>query len=121
MKYNCYLLKTFLVVSKVTSQIGGRANISWTAAFFPLFSGYRVFHTYKENRTILFNVQSRGVYYFGYRQSHKYIYHTRPFNSTDIMFEIRDITLDDAGYYDGGASAKVLWSGGGTILTVSGK
>uniref|UniRef100_A0A8W8J6F4 Ig-like domain-containing protein n=1 Tax=Magallana gigas TaxID=29159 RepID=A0A8W8J6F4_MAGGI len=107
-------------VSKVKTQIGGKTNISWTAAYFPFSGQYYVYHTYKENRTIL-SISSSGVNYGEDTQTSKYAYTSRPFNSTNIVFEIRDITLDDAGYYNGGMSADAAWSGGGVVLIVSGK
>lgn len=110
------MLKTFLLVSKVKSQIGGRKNISWTAAFFP-FTRYIIYHINKENRTALI----MQVYHEGATLSPKYSYLTRPFNSTNIMFEIRNITLDDAGYYYGGIFFNGAVFGGGVILIVSGK
>lgn len=110
------MLKTFLLVSKVKSQIGGRKNISWTAAYFP-YSGYNIYHIDKENRAVLI----MRVYHEGATLSPKYSYLTRPFNSTNIMFEIRNITLDDAGYYYGGIIFNDEGFGGGVILIVSGK
>lgn len=110
----------FALVSKVQTQIGNTMNISWTAAFFPRAGQYLVYHTYRENRSI-FSVRSNGVSYRGNNQSTKYTYLTRPFASTNIMFAIRDITLDDAGYYNGGTSSEASWSGGGVLLVVNGK
>ncbi|XP_065931252.1 uncharacterized protein [Magallana gigas] len=107
-------------VSKVKTQIGETVNLSWTALFFPLAGQYFAYHTYRENRTI-FSVRSNGVRYGIYNQSTKYTYLTRPFTSTNIMFEIKDITLDDAGYYNGGTGAGAAWSGGGVVLIVKGK
>uniref|UniRef100_A0A8W8MZ96 Ig-like domain-containing protein n=1 Tax=Magallana gigas TaxID=29159 RepID=A0A8W8MZ96_MAGGI len=107
-------------VSKVKTQIGETVNLSWNASFFPLAGQYNVYHTYSENRTI-FSVRSNGVSYGGNDQSTKYTYLTRPYNSINIMFAIRDITLDDAGYYRGGSWAGAAWSGGGVVLIVSDK
>ena len=92
-------------------------DLSWTAAYFPSAGQYNAYHTYRENRTI-FGVSSSRVSYGGYNQSTKYTYLTRPYNSTNIMFEIRDITLDDAGYYNGGSNDEAAWSGGGVVLIV---
>lgn len=36
------------------------------------------------------------------------------------MFEIRNITLDDAGFYNGGTIYNADMSGGGVVLIVSG-
>lgn len=94
--------------------------MTWTASSFPSTGQYYVYHTYKENRTIL-SIRSSGVSYEGNTQTSKYTYTSRPFNSTNIEFEIRDITLEDAGYYNGGKSAEAAWSSGGTVLIISGK
>jgi hypothetical protein len=51
----------------------------------------------------------------------KYVYHTRPFDATDIKFEIKNIALMDAGYYAGGTSESVARDGEGMILVVKGK
>lgn len=107
------------VVSKIKTQVGGRTNISWTAAYFPNAGQYDVYHTYKKNRTLL-SIRSSGVSYGEDSQSTKYTYITRPYDSTNITFEIRNITLDDAGYYNGGTLADAAWSGGGVVLIVSG-
>uniref|UniRef100_K1QMP1 Uncharacterized protein n=1 Tax=Magallana gigas TaxID=29159 RepID=K1QMP1_MAGGI len=104
-------------VVKIKTKVGDTVNLSWTALFFPIAGEYNVFHTYKENRTIV-SVRSNRVSYGGNDQSTKYTYLTRPFTSTNIMFEIRDITLDDAGYYNGGTWAVYAWSGGGVVLIV---
>lgn len=107
-------------VSKVKAQIGGRAIMRWTASSFPSAGQYHVYHTYKENRTIL-SISSSGVNYGEDTQTTKYAYTSRPFDSTNIEFEIRNITLEDAGYYNGGMSADAGWSGGGVVLIVSAK
>eukprot|EP00105_Crassostrea_gigas_P006932 XP_011421012.1 PREDICTED: uncharacterized protein LOC105323640 [Crassostrea gigas] len=107
-------------VFKIKTKVGHTVNLSWTAAYFPSAGQYNAYHTYRENRTI-FSVRSSGVSYGGYDQSTKYTYLTRPFASINIMFAIRDITLDDAGYYNGGTLAEAAWSGGGVILIVHNK
>uniref|UniRef100_A0A8W8P7P3 Ig-like domain-containing protein n=1 Tax=Magallana gigas TaxID=29159 RepID=A0A8W8P7P3_MAGGI len=107
-------------VFKIKIKVGDTVNLSWTAPFFPVAGLYIVYHTYRENRTV-FRIESSGVSYGGYNQSSKYTYLTRPDNSTNIMFEIRDITLVDAGYYNGGSNDEAAWSGGGVVLIVHNK
>lgn len=96
-------------------------NVSWTAAYFPITGQYNVYYTYREHRTIFSIISNSGVWYGEITMSTKYIYLTRPFNSTKIMFEIRDVTLDDAGYYNGGTEVGAAWSGGGVVLVVLSK
>eukprot|EP00105_Crassostrea_gigas_P020958 XP_011439895.1 PREDICTED: uncharacterized protein LOC105337033 [Crassostrea gigas] len=109
-------------VSKIKTKVGDTVNLSWTASFFPKAGQYNVYHTYRENRTI-FDVRSNGVRYGENinNNSTKYTYLTRPYNSTNVMFEIRDITLDNAGYYNGGTTTGAAWTGGGVVLVVSSK
>ncbi|XP_065931361.1 uncharacterized protein [Magallana gigas] len=107
-------------VFKIKTKVGDTVNLSWTASFFPVAGQYNVYHTYSENTTI-FSIRSNGVSYGESNQSTKYTYLTRPLTSTNIMFEIRDITLDDAGYYNGGVFAEAAWTGGGVVLIVSNK
>ena len=54
-------------------------------------------------------------------QNGKYEYLSQPLKSTNVTFMIRNITLDDAGYYAGGIQAEDAWSGGGVVLIVPGK
>eukprot|EP00105_Crassostrea_gigas_P018957 XP_011437252.1 PREDICTED: uncharacterized protein LOC105335170 isoform X2 [Crassostrea gigas] len=107
-------------VFKIKIKVGDTVNLSWTAPFFPVAGLYIVYHTYRENITV-FRIESSGVSYGGYNQSSKYTYLTRPCNSTNIMFEIRNITMDDAGYYNGGSNDEAAWSGGGVVLIVHNK
>ena len=103
-------------VSKVESNVGDSVNISWTAPFFPQAGQYIIYHTDKVNRSII-EVNSGGATFV----QTKYEYHSRPYNSKNISFEIKDITRDDAGYYNGGVSPEALWLGGGVVLIVHGK
>lgn len=105
-----------IVVLKLETEIGETVNVSWTAPFFPLAGHYFVYH---KNITII-SISSSGVKYGGDTMSTKYSYLTRPFTSTNIMFEIGDITVDDAGYYNGETSAAAALSGSGVVLIVSG-
>lgn len=113
-------INMYILVTKAKTQTGGTVNLSWTAAFFPKSGAYNVYHTYTENRTI-FSISSNGVRYGGDTKSAKYTYITRPFDSTNIMFEISNITLGDSGYYNSGISSEAAWSGGGAVLIVKGK
>ena len=54
-------------------------------------------------------------------QNKKYEYLSQPLYSTNITFMIRDITLDDAGYYAGGYKTEDAWSGNGVVLIVLGE
>nr|XP_022306482.1 uncharacterized protein LOC111112900 isoform X3 [Crassostrea virginica] len=103
-------------VSKVESNVGDSVNISWTAPFFPQAGTFNIYHTDKINRSII-GVTSSGATFV----QTKYEYHSRQYDSRNISFEIRDITRDDAGYYNGGVSPAAAWSGGGVVLIVHDK
>ena len=89
-----------------------------TAPFFPRAGFYYIYHTNEENNSIpIIVVTSDKVT----TQNRKYEYLSQPLNSTNITFMIRDITLDDAGYYASGTWFWAAWSGGGVVLTVLGE
>ena len=93
-------------------------NISWTALYFPRAGVYNIYHTYKVNRSIIDIYGYSGGAIFN---RSKYDYFSRPYNSTNITFEIRDITSDDAGYYYGGQSPESVLYGRGVVLIVHGE
>ena len=76
-----------------------------------------MYHTDKVNKSII-QVTSSGATII---DQSKYAYNSRPFTSTYINFIVRDITRDDAGYYNGGVSPAAAWSGGGVVLIVHGE
>lgn len=98
---------------KVKVQNGKSANLSWVAPFIPIAKGYTVYH--KNNTTnIIHRVNGPG-------KLDKYKYLTKPYNSTNIMLEVKNVTLGDAGYFNGGADEKAATSGGGVVLIVYGE
>ena len=119
-KDNCYLIETLIwflfSVFKITLKEGDNATIFWSAPYFPEAGAYTIYHTNKANRSII-QVNSNNVT----TQNRKYEYLSQPLNSTNITFVIKNITVDDAGYYAGGIKAEDAWSGGGVVLIVPGK
>nr|XP_022305662.1 uncharacterized protein LOC111112451 isoform X2 [Crassostrea virginica] len=104
--------------SKTLKTVGELVEISWTTPFFPRAGAYNIYHTNDENKSIpIISLTSNKVT----TQNKKYEYLSQPLNSTNITFMIRDITLDDAGYYAGGTKAEDAWSGDGMVLIVLGK
>lgn len=125
-------------VVKVKSRIGGSAFVSWIAAFFPTNGFYSIFYARSNNKynvdfekmnqssqqssmVGIIKIQDGQVKYGDAEISTKYSYVTKPYNSTNIMFEIRDISRNDAGYYNGGVGADAARSSGGVVLIVLGK
>nr|XP_022310259.1 uncharacterized protein LOC111115717 isoform X2 [Crassostrea virginica] len=103
---------------KINKTVGDSVEILWTAPFFPQAGDYNIYHTNEKNNSkSIIQVTSDNVT----TRVDKYEYLSQPFNSTDIMFMIRDITLDDAGYFAGGIKEEDARSGGGVVLIVFGK
>lgn len=93
-------------------------NLSWTASFFPMSGIYNVYHSTKTEA--IFQISSSGVRFGGSKNSTKYTYITRPYTSSNISFEIENVTMADAGYYNGGVQRTEAGIGGGVVLIVLG-
>lgn len=92
--------------------------MSWTAPFIPKSGIYNVYHS-RKNKTVI-EIRSNGTNLGKNMSLTKYIYNTRPYSSKNISFEIKKITMDDAGYYNGGERLTAAGSGGGVVLIVKG-
>lgn len=103
---------------KVKVQNGKSAILSWVAPFFPAIK-YEIYHTNNKCTTQkILEVDGKN----GPKASKlKYEYLTKPYNSTNITFEIKNVTLGDAGYYNGGVQEDHATSCGGVVLIVYGK
>jgi hypothetical protein len=108
------------LVSRIDSQEGESKNLTWTASFFPRAGDYKIFHIDGNKNTcmLMIRVQNDGAIPI---DPVKYVYHTRPYNSTDIQFEVKNIVLTDAGQYRGGITETAARSGEGVILVVKGR
>ncbi|XP_061180583.1 immunoglobulin superfamily member 10-like [Saccostrea echinata] len=101
----------------IKSEEGESRNISWTATYFPRTGLYFIFHVYNDSVSEIIKIDNAIL-----PSTEKYVFHTRPYNSTNILFEVRNITVEDAGYYVGNPTKENAWSGeSGVVLTVSGK
>ena len=107
---------SFFSVQKAFSQTGQSVTLSWSIAFFPSAGVYTIYHTNRDNRSII-ELTSNGV---SKMQKEKYEYHSYPYNSTHISFEIKNVSLEDAGYYAGGVTPEAILREGGIILIVNG-
>lgn len=107
-----------LLVLRVDSQEGETKNLSWMEAFFPRSWEYNIFHFYDSSNKTVIQVRGDGATSIN---AEKYVYHSRPFNSTNVVFEVKNITLMDAGYYGGGTTQINARRGQGVILVVRGK
>nr|XP_022305650.1 uncharacterized protein LOC111112446 isoform X3 [Crassostrea virginica] len=105
-------------VVKTEKYIGDNVSISWTAPFFPKSGNYEIYHTKANKSEKIIRIDSKG---FIVTNQSKYTYKSLPYNSTNISFEIKDITLNDAGYYVAGSQTDTALSGGGVVLIVLGK
>lgn len=66
------------------------------------------------------NVRSNNVSYQQTKQFTKYTYLSNPLISDNVEFEIRNITLNDAGYYNSGSTLADAQSSDGVVLIVYG-
>ncbi|XP_062577815.1 uncharacterized protein LOC134239665 [Saccostrea cucullata] len=109
-------IKTYNVIISETKE-GESKNISWTAnyRYFLEDNFYRIFHdSHNGLRTRIIKIKKDEA-----KSTTKYVYHTRPLNSVHILFEVKNITLEDAGYYVGGVKGNK--DEGGVVLVVHGK
>ncbi|XP_062574002.1 uncharacterized protein LOC134235849 isoform X2 [Saccostrea cucullata] len=106
--------KTYYVFA-VESMVGESKNVSWTVEYFPRSGIYFIFHEYNGTVSTVIGIENADPL-----PTEKYVYHTRPFNSVNILLEVRNITVEDAGYYVGGSTEADAWRGGGVVLIVSG-
>lgn len=95
---------------------GNATKLKWKESCFPKANGLNVYHMYK-NDEIIINVRSNGV---SSKQLTKYIYLSNPLISDNVEFEIRNITLNDAGYYNSGSTLADAQSVDGVVLIVYG-
>nr|XP_022310805.1 uncharacterized protein LOC111116099 isoform X2 [Crassostrea virginica] len=109
--------RTTYTVQKTFSKAGQSVTLSWSTAFFPSAGVYTIYHTNIVNGSVI-ELTSNGVTKM---QKEKYEYHSYPYNSTHISFEIKNVSLEDAGYYAGGATSEAAWLEGGIILIVNDK
>lgn len=106
------------LVSRVDSQEGEIKNLTWTAELIPQSGEYNIYHFYGDTSNTIIRIESKGAVSRNYS---KYAYHTTPYNSTNMIIEVKSITLMDAGYYWSGTSHSVARIGQGAILVVKGK
>lgn len=81
--------------------------------------GYNIYHSLKKTRTIM-QIENSGATYEGNNHSPKYVYINSQCPLTSISFEIRNITLDDAGFYSVDTTDKFSINRG-VFLIVEGK
>lgn len=100
-------------------QNGESAILSWVAPFFPE-AQYVIYHT-NNTCTTQNKLQVDGRNGQSTSSKLKYNYLTKPYNSINITFEIKNVTLGDAGYYNGGPQEDDATSCGGVVLIVYGE
>ena len=110
-----------VLVSKVDSYVGDSVNISWTAPFFPKAGTYTIYHTDKVNKSTRIIQVWGGHWGRAELERSKYEYVSRPYDSTNITFEIKDISANDAGHYYGGTRAESAWCSESSVLIVHSK
>lgn len=100
-------------VTQFKGKIGETVNITWEASTF-LASGYNIYH--KNIRNTINQKRSN----IGKEQLTDDRNLSIPYYSNIVMLEIRNVSPDDAGYYNSGWSTNAAMLGGGAILIVLG-
>lgn len=86
----------FFIVGKVQTQHGSTVTMEWPNLI--KASGFHIYHTLGETRAII-QIEKSKVKYEEKENISKYVVHKDPNTSTCINVEIKNITLDDAGFY----------------------
>nr|XP_022305641.1 uncharacterized protein LOC111112441 isoform X3 [Crassostrea virginica] len=98
------------VVPKEEKKEGESVILSWSIPYFPKSGGYTIFHMEKRiadfRRIIEFSSGNTSK-----TDRSKYRYISQSDNSTNISFEIKNISLEDAGYYTSGPSTGEVVNG----------
>lgn len=104
------LISSAVIQSK--RKKGETFNITWETSSIPVSGGFDVYYK-NVNNTInkLFNWTILNIR----RESN-----ISSYDSKIVNLEIRNVTPEDAGYYQGGPSTSDVMSGGGAILIVLG-
>lgn len=97
---------------KVMQQTGESAIIHWIAPYFPSADTYHIHKSIRSEKTYIMKIEKNKIFE---SIPSKYTYLSTPLNSTNITFEIRNITHEDAGYYAGDGTD------GGVVLIVLGE
>ena len=85
-------------------------TLSWSIPYFPISGGYNIFHMEKliaDFRKII-EISSENT---SKTDRSKYRYISQSDNSTNISFEIKNISLEDAGYYTSGPDKGAVVNG----------
>lgn len=100
------------------SKEGRNATITWTIPFFPSAGSYYIFrYTNTSEKTIL-TITRKGI---TSGQSEKYQYKRIPNkSSSQILLEVKNISLQDGDLYRGGTSLSDAQNTRGVLLVVAG-
>ncbi|XP_062589249.1 uncharacterized protein LOC134250901 [Saccostrea cucullata] len=102
-------------VRKVFLKEGETGIISWNIAAFPKTGVYAIFHS--EIQILAVDIHRK----ISTIDSQKYTYLSKPINSKNIIFQIRNITQHDEGIYTGGTSSAIAAKGNRIHAIVYGK
>lgn len=109
-----------MLISSAVIQFKGKKgetfNITWETSSIPVSGGFDVYYK-NVNNTInkLFNWTLLNIREHPTEESN-----ISSYDSKIVNLEIRNVTPEDAGYYQGGPSTSAVMSGGGAILIVLG-
>lgn len=104
-----WLLLSYIssAVIQFKRKIGETVNVTWEASTIPAAGGYNIYHKNIRNTISQKNSTIRKEQQTDDR-------------NVIVMLEIRNVSPEDAGYYNGGSTTSAVMSGGGAILIVLG-
>lgn len=111
----CYYFLIWFVVLKEKVWKGEFVNLFWVVLYF-LYVGYYIYYIVK-NSIVIFIVNYNEVWELDI----KYKYFMRFYNLINVMFEIKNVILDDVGYYSGGEMLDKVRLCGGVVFIVNGE
>lgn len=104
-------INAFAVI-KVMKRTGESPILHWETPFFPSTGTLFINKYTKTNKTDILKIEKNNIVQ---STPSKYTYLSKPLNSTNITFVIRNITPEDAGFYAGQTTDR------GAVLIVNGK
>lgn len=96
---------------------GETFNITWETSSIPVSGGFDVYHKNVNNtinKLVNWTIPNKR------RERPTEESNISSYDSNIVNLEIRNVTPEDAGYYQGGPSTSAVMSGGGAILIVLG-
>lgn len=94
-------MNVLIAVQRVLKHKGNSVQMEWPNLI--QASGYTIYHTLRGTRAAI-QIENNAIFYEGKNHSSTYTMIIVPPHSTCILFEVMNITLEDAGFYSVGTT-----------------